>query len=121
MAETRETEKRETERRDSVRFPVSIRLSVSDLYRQDYSGIHNLDTPIEVENISKSGLCFVTEGIFPIGYYFDAALAFDGNEQKNAIFTTVKIVRSTAIDPTHYRYGCHFTTTPEHIEDFLTY
>ena len=108
------------EKRRSTRYPVSIKLSISDLYRQDNSGIHDLDTPIVVENISQGGLCFITEGVFPIGYYFDATLALINDDEQSSIFTTVKIVRSYAIDHKHYRYGCEFTTTPENITDYIT-
>lgn len=113
------------ERRRTARYPVSIKLSICDLYRQDYSGIHGLETPIEVENISQNGLCFVTEGVLPIGYYFDATLAYqqpetlEENADKPPVFTTVKILYSKPLDHNHYRYGCEFAVPTENLEEFL--
>ena len=113
------------ERRRNVRYPVSIKLSICDLYKQDYSGVHDLDTPIEVENISKGGLCFVTEGVFPVGYYFNAALAYrqpdasDDADENPMIFTTVKILNSRPLDHNHYRYGCEFAVPTENLQELL--
>ncbi len=113
------------ERRRNVRYPVSIKLSICDLYKQNYSGVHELETPIEVENISISGLSFVTEGVLPVGYYFNASLAYeqpgapDSANPNPLIFTTVKILYSKPLDHNHYRYGCEFAVPTDNLQALL--
>lgn len=96
------------ERRTCTRHPVSIMLSISDLFKQEHEGIHDLDTPIMLEDVSHSGLCFISECILPVDYYFNAKVTLEGSDVP-PVFTTVRIVRTEIIDRTHYRYGCEFT------------
>lgn len=105
------------ERRKAERHPVHISLSICDLYQQNQDGISGLDTPIAVENLSRGGLCFVSEGIFPLNYYFNAALNLDENTKP--IFTIVKIIRSEIAERDLYRYGCEFTNLPEDYANLL--
>lgn len=98
------------ERRKAERHPVHISLSVCDLYQQNQAGISGLDTPIAVENLSRGGLCFVSEGVFPLNYYFNAVLSLD--ESEKPIFTIVKIIRCEIAERDLYRYGCEFTNLP---------
>lgn len=106
------------ERRKNMRYPVSIKLSIVELYQQDNTGIQNLDSPIVVENISLSGLCFSTECVLPIDYYFNASLAFDQTDVP-LVFTTVKILWVDVIDRTHYRYGCEFTNLSDDMKTII--
>lgn len=101
-------------RRTAARHPASIQLNISDLFRYGENGIHGLDTSVEVENISHSGLCFMTECILPVGYYFKAAIQFPGDSHP-PVLTTLKIVRVDMIDRIHYLYGCEFIDLPEEV------
>lgn len=109
-----------SERRTSRRIPITLHLSISDLYKkeQPLSGIHHLDSPIQIVDISKTGIGFISECVLPVGYFFNANLGLDGHSQ-DEVFTVVKIIHSRAIDRTHYRYGCEFTTQPDKLEDFI--
>lgn len=107
------------ERRRNPRVNVSLHLSISDLYRQNpaLADLKDLDSPIQIIDISLSGIAFITECVLPIGYFFDAAL--DTPAHKNKVFTGVKIIRSDTLDHTRYLYGCEFTHQPENLQTFL--
>lgn len=94
------------------RQSVSIKLSISDLFRHDQNGIHGLDAQVKVEDISHSGLSFISECILPAGYYFNAALTI-AQGSIETVFTTVKIVHVEIVDCSHYRYHSVFTDLPE--------
>lgn len=106
------------EKRRSTRIPVQIHLSISDLFNQDLSGIHDLNSPIEVVDISRHGIGFVTECILPVDYYFNAQLEL-GVQDPTSIFTIVKIVRFEILDKDLYRYGCEFSNMPENIGNII--
>lgn len=105
------------ERRKEERHPVHISLSVCDLYQQERNGVSGLDTPIAVENLSRGGLCFVSEAIFPLNYYFNATLNLD--DTSKPLFTIVKIIRSEIAERDVYRYGCEFTNLPDDYAELL--
>lgn len=106
------------ERRRSKRIPVHIDLCICDLFKQDTTGIHDLDSPIEVFDISRHGIGFISECILPVGYYFNAKVDLY-DEQIPTAFTVVKIVRCEAVDNRHYRYGCEFAKPAENIYTIL--
>lgn len=100
------------DRRKEERRLASIQLSISDLFRQDNAVICDLDTPGIVNDISHSGLSFVSECVLPLDYFFNATIT---PEEPNSppISATLKIVRVDIIDRTHYRYGCIFLDPPD--------
>ncbi len=102
------------EKRRSKRFPVHIELCICDLFKQDTTGIHDLDSPIEVIDISRHGIGFISQCILPVGYYFNAKLDLY-DESTPSVFTVVKIVRCESHDRHHYRYGCEFAKPAEDI------
>lgn len=106
------------ERRKDTRYPVSVRLSISDFFKQGHGGIHDLDTPITLEDVSHSGLCFISECILPVGYFFNARVIL---EDRNIppIFTTIKIIHVEIINRTNYRYGCSFTNPTEGLDEMI--
>lgn len=106
------------EKRRSRRIPVDIALSISDLFNQDLSGIHELNAPIEIVDISRHGIGFTTECILPVGYYFNAQLNLEDAET-SSIFTIVKIVRFEIIAKDLYRYGCEFSNMPDNLADIV--
>lgn len=109
------------EKRRSQRLPVNIKLTISDLYNQNNTGVHNLSSPIEVINISKHGFGFISECILPVDYYINAQLDFD--ESDFPFFTLVKIIYNFPIDKSYYRYGAEFSDLSSEnallIENFL--
>lgn len=105
------------EKRKSTRHPIDLHLSLCDLYKQNTVGIHDLDSPIHLENISRGGLCFRSECVLPTDYYFNASL--NAKDSTNPVFTVVRIIRSEIIDRDEYRYGCEFTEMTEPLVSFL--
>lgn len=95
------------ERRKGPRVPIHLTLSICDLYKQDVSGIHYLDSPIEVTDISEYGIGFSSECILPVGYYINASITYEGDRTCTA---TLRIIRCDIIDETHYFYGGEFVS-----------
>lgn len=95
------------EKRRSTRIPVQIFLSITDIYKQDTRGIHQLEAPIEVVDISIHGLGLITECILPLNYYFNASLVI--GEVNPPVQAIVKIIRIDVLDKDLYKYGCEFS------------
>lgn len=93
------------EKRRAKRMPISLSLDILNLYKQDNIQVSNLNAPIEITNISKTGLGFKTASILPLGYYFNANFKLDEN---NTLPCIVKIIRSQPIDENITMYGCEF-------------
>lgn len=94
------------EQRGAKRIPIHMSLKVSSLFKQDYVKVNNLNAPIEILNISKSGIGFETESTLPIGYYFNARLEFIDN--KEALNCVVRIIRQDKRQDGKNFYGCEF-------------
>jgi len=107
-----------TDKRRSERLPINLSLNISDLFKQDNKlVISDLDSPIEVVDISKHGIGFVSECILPDGYFFNAKIEL-GSED-SSIFTVVKIVRSDALSRDQYMYGATFEGISDTISDLI--
>ena len=96
------------ERRGDKRVPIGIKLSISNLYKEDTNTIMDLDLNVEVVDISSKGIGFVSQCILPVGYYFIANIEL--SPELPQIITDVRVIRSAAIDKDHYRYGCEFVS-----------
>ena len=94
------------EKRKYKRLPIKLSLEVSSLFKQDNERISGLDTQIEVFDISKAGIGFTTSSVLPIGYYFNASIEFESEENK--LLTVVKILYSFDNGDGTTRYGCEF-------------
>jgi hypothetical protein len=107
------------EKRKYKRYPTSLKLTVSTLFKQNNVQIQNIDSPIEICDISKSGIGFRSEARFPLHYYFNARLTL-GEHASDTIFGVVEIVRSMPCtdDPTKTIYGCQFVGLPS-IFDYI--
>ena len=98
------------EKRRARRMPIKLSLEISDLYKQDYVHVININAPIEVLNISKTGICFSSESILPVGYYFNANINLG---EKETLRSVIKIIRSQPIDENLTMYGCEFVGMAE--------
>ncbi|MBO4889534.1 MAG: PilZ domain-containing protein [Lachnospiraceae bacterium] len=96
------------ERRTDKRVPIGIKLSISNLYKEDTNTIMDLDLNVEVVDISSKGIGFVSRCILPVGYYFIANIEL--SPELPQIITDVRVIRSAAIDKEQYRYGCEFVS-----------
>lgn len=95
------------EKRKYKRLPIDLKLEVSEVFKQDNDIIRDLNTEVEVFDISKAGIGFMSSTFIPEGYYFNATIVFEISEQK--ILTVVKILHRSKISENEYRYGCEFT------------
>ena len=95
------------EKRKFKRVKADLVLNVSSLFNQNNVKIKNIDSPITVTNLSKSGIGFESKSILPLDFYFNAALKL-GSEQ-DVLYCVVKIIRCQPIEGTdRYSYGCEF-------------
>ncbi len=78
------------ERRRFKRLPINIQLLINKVYKQDNDVIEGIDADIEVFDISKTGIGFVSKGKLPLNYYFDTRIELPGND---FFMTVIKIVR----------------------------
>ena len=106
------------EKRKFNRLPIKLKLEVSNLFKQDGVNIDSLDTEIEVFDISKAGIGFMSETKLPVDYYFNDIFEFENTDE--IILSVVKILYVTPIGDSGYRYGCEFVGLPsmyDHIFD----
>jgi len=112
------------EKRMNERQKVSMQLTISTLFRQNNIEVVNVEAPIEVINISKTGLAFKTDSILPLDYYFNAKLQF-GNDENSILYSIIKIIRATLPvdeDDETTIYGCEIVgMTPVHEEILAKY
>ena len=98
------------EKRKYERLPIKLTLEVSNLFKQDGVKIDALDTEIEVFDISKAGIGFMSDTNLPVDYYFNAALEFETTDE--IILSVVKILYMAPLGNNSYRYGCEFVGLP---------
>lgn len=94
------------ERRRAKRMPVELSLEISKLYKQDNVLVENLNAPIDVVNISKTGMGFTTESVLPLGFYFNANINLLNNN--DTLRCVIKIIRSQPLEDGKTMYGCEF-------------
>ena len=92
------------EQRRAKRIPVELKLEVSSLFKQDHVMVEDINAPIEVFDVSKSGVGFRTKSVLPIGYYFNARLELGGRNA--ALNCVVRIIRSQDNGEDGFIYGC---------------
>lgn len=93
------------DKRRHKRVKVKLNLVVSNIFDQNADMI-KIDSPIEVKDVSRSGIGFITKSILPMNYYFNAALTFD--DEDSILYSVVKIIRCEALEYDEYSYGCEF-------------
>lgn len=99
------------EQRRSRRMPMKLKLNISSLFKQDNVQVKNLDAEIEVIDISRTGIGFISESVLPIGYFFNAKLELGdepSKEEEQTLFCVVKIIRSRELGNGKMNYGCRF-------------
>lgn len=91
------------EKRKFKRVPASLSLEISTLFKQNHVKIENIDAPIQVVDISKGGIGFITESKLPLEFYFNACLQLGLEDAK--LYCVLKIIRQEKLNETEYRYG----------------
>lgn len=94
------------EKRQEKRLPIDLELEISSLFHQDNVKVENIDAPIEVMDISKSGVGFKSASILPVDYYFNAKLRL--GDESSLLYVVVKIIRVARINDNEFFYGCEF-------------
>lgn len=94
------------EQRRSRRIPVTMYLEVSSVFKQDNVKVDNINAPIQILDVSKNGIGFISESILPVGFYFNCRLTFQ--EQDKCLNCVVQIVRQKPRTDGKYIYGCEF-------------
>lgn len=105
-------------RRKNTRYPVSIQFRISNLYKENGEKIDDLDTPIEFEDISQNGLCFKSEGVFPVDYCFDSLIDFE-DDKIPPIPVTIQIIDVVVVGRNYYRYGCKFIGVSAQLQFYI--
>lgn len=98
------------EKRRSKRIPITMHLDVSSLFKQDNVHVKNINAPIEITDISRNGIGFVTKSVLPIGFYFNSRLEFE--KKNDSLNCVVQIVRRKQKDDGTTLYGCEFVGMP---------
>ena len=98
-------EVRMQEKRKYKRVPVDMKLNISNLFKQDNVLIRNVDAPIEVINISKAGIGFLSKAELPVGFYFNSKIQLGDSE--SVLYAVVRIVRVEKREDSNM-YGCEF-------------
>lgn len=99
------------EKRRAKRIPVELKLEVSSLFRQDHEQVANVNAPIEVLNVSRTGIGFKSESVLPLGFYFNATLHIMKEENAN-LYCVVKIIREEKDKDGVNIYGCEIIGFP---------
>jgi hypothetical protein len=99
-----------SEKRKSERFQVDLKLDVSSLFKQDNVSVDNIGAPIEVVNISRVGIGFVSSSVLPLDYYFNAKIQL--GDEDSTLYSVVKIIRKEDAEDGRYNYGAEFVGMP---------
>ena len=94
------------EKRRSKRLPIQLELVVSKLFKQEASAAVEVNEPINVVDVSKLGIGFVTSNDLPLNYYFNAKLELGSPE--NSLYCVVQIIRKQQKEDGTISYGCEF-------------
>ena len=98
------------ERRRAKRMPITLSLEINNLYKQDNVQVNDLHAPIDVMDISKTGIGFTTKSVLPIGFYFNANINMGGEDTLHCV---IQIIRSQPADDGISVYGCQFVGMAE--------
>jgi hypothetical protein len=93
------------ERRKYVRLPIELALEVEEVFKQDYVVIKDVGASVEVVNISRDGIGFLSMAGLPNGYYFNGTINFGGGDFFRVV---IQILRSTDIGGNRKLYGAAF-------------
>lgn len=92
------------ERRRAKRIEFNLKLVVDSLYKQDHVELNNIESEIEIHDISKSGIGFISKADMPMEFYFNAHIVLDEDKR---FFGVLKIIRKSEVED-GFDYGCEF-------------
>lgn len=94
-----------SDRRRYKRISIDLHLGVDEVFKQDYIVIKDLNASVEVFDISRSGIGFISEASLPLGYYFRARINLGDGE---FFSTVIRIVRAHIAEDDKMVYGAEF-------------
>lgn len=94
------------EKRKAKRIPFHLTLEMTTLYKQDDLPIDRLNGPIDLVNLSKTGIAFVSRNCLPVDYYFNANIQMEAADA--VLHSVVRILRRDEQTDGTYLYGCEF-------------
>ena len=94
------------EKRRCKRIPITMHLEVSSLFKQDNVHVKNINAPVEITDISRNGIGFITKSVMPIVFYFNSRLEFE--KKNDCLNCVVQIVRRKQKEDGTTVYGCEF-------------
>lgn len=97
------------------RTPIHIGLRIESLFRQDDERIENINEFIEVTDISKRGIGFLSQEELPVDYYFNARICLD---EEKRFYCVIKIIRKEKQEQ-KYHYGCVFVGLAEMLAQMI--
>lgn len=98
------------EKRRANRIPLFLELEISSLFKQDNVKAEINNTPIEVTDISKTGIGFLSDSVLPLDYYFNAKICL--GDFTASLYCVVQIVRCQPNENGRTKYGCEFVGFP---------
>lgn len=93
------------ERRRSHRVLYNATINIDEVYNQEKVIKGQKEFPIEIIDISKGGIGFMSNEDLPLNFYFNAKIDL-GNGK--LFYSVLKIMRVDELDE-GFRYGCEFT------------
>lgn len=99
------------EKRRAHRVPLFLELEISSLFKQDNIKAEIKNSLIEITDISRTGIGFVSSSILPNEYYFNAKISL-GNDYTASLYCVVQIIRSQTMEDGRTKYGCEFVGFP---------
>ena len=94
------------EKRRSKRLPIQLELVVSKLFKQEATATLEINEPIQVVDVSKVGVGFITTNDLPLNFYFNAKLELGSPE--NSLYCVIQIIRKNKREDGVISYGCEF-------------
>lgn len=91
------------ERRKDKRLEINVEILLGRLNGEGTSAVKNV--PVEVTDISRSGIAFVCETEFEPGTYYDTQIQI---WTKEVIPAVIHIIRKEALADSRVKYGCEF-------------
>ena len=93
------------ERRKSNRMDIDVKIKLNTVDNSAANVISDRTIDVDVVNLSKDGLAFVSDESFELNTYYDTEVLLWTKEK---IQTVLEVVRTEQQEDGHTLYGCRF-------------
>lgn len=94
-----------SDRRKYRRLPIELHLEVDEVFKQDNIILTNIGALIQVFDISRSGIGFISDAVMPLGYYFRGLINLGDGDFFRVV---IQIIRVKSIEDNQVVYGAEF-------------